>query len=65
MLIMSVMGVISVSRQFFSTLVGMWSRSHDLDGQAKFLIIRLISSSVTRSIPFILDLISGFCTDGM
>ena len=33
MLIMSVMGVIIMSKQFFNTLVGMGSRSHDFDTQ--------------------------------
>ena len=33
MLIMSVMGVIIMSRQFFNTLVGMGSRLHDFDTQ--------------------------------
>ena len=35
MLIMSVMGVINMSRQFFNTLVGMGSRSHDVDDEFK------------------------------
>ena len=54
MFIMSVMGVINMSRQFFNTLVGMGSRSHDFDDELK--ISFLISSSKT----FILDLISVF-----
>ena len=45
MLIMSVMGVINMSRQFFNTLVGMGSRSHDFDDELK--ISFLISSSDT------------------
>ena len=60
MLIMSVMGVINMSRQFFNTLVGMGSRSHDFDDELK--ISFLISSTDTRSKTFILDLISVFCT---
>ena len=52
MLIISVMGVTNISGQFFNTLVGMGSRSHDFDDE-------LISSSVARSKGFILDLISG------
>ena len=55
MLIMSVMGVINMSRQFFNKLVGMGSRSHDFDDELK--IGFLISSSDARSKTFILDLI--------
>ena len=59
MLIISVRGAICiVSGQFFSTLVGEWSRSHDFDDELK--ISFLIFSSVTRSKTFILDLISVF-----
>ena len=58
MLIISVMGVTNISRQFFSTLVRMGSRSHDFDDELK--ISFLISSSVARSKDFILDLISAF-----
>ena len=47
-----------MSRQFFNTLVGMGSRSHDFDDELK--IIFLISSSDARSKTFILDLISVF-----
>ena len=50
-------------RQFFNTLVGMGSRSHDFDDELK--ISFLISSSDARSKTFILDLISGFCTCGI
>ena len=63
MVIISVMGVTNISRKFFSTLVGMGSRSHDFDDELK--INFLISSSVARSKEFILDLISGFCTDAI
>ena len=59
MVIISVMGVNNISRQFFSTFVGMGSRSHDFDDELK--ISFLISSSVARSEEFILDLISFFC----
>ena len=58
MLIILVMGAINRSRQFFSTLVEMESRSHDFDDELK--ISFLISSSVARSETFILDLISVF-----
>ena len=47
MLIISVMGITNISRQYFSTFVGMWSRSHDFDDELK--ISFLISSSVARS----------------
>ena len=60
---MSVMGVIDMSRQFFSTLVGMGSRSHDFDEELKISLS--ISSSDARSKTFILDLISVFCTCGI
>ena len=60
MLIMSVMGVINMSRQFFNTLVGMGSRSHDFDDELK--ISFLISSSDAHSKTFTLDLIYVFCT---
>ena len=55
-----------MSRQFFNTLVGMGSGSHDFDDELK--ISFLILSSDARSKTFILDLISGFlhlsfCTD--
>ena len=63
MLIMSVMGVINMSWQFFNTLVVMGSRSHDFDDE--FKISFLISSSDARSKTFILDLISVFCTCGI
>ena len=63
MLIISVMGVTSISRQYFSTFVEMGFRSHDFDDELK--ISFLISSSVARSKEFILNLISGFCTDGI
>ena len=59
MVIMSVMGVINMSRQFFNTLVEMGSRSHDFNDELK--ISFLISSSDARSKTFILDLISGVC----
>ena len=52
------MGVINISRQFFSTFVGMGSRSHDFDDEFKINV--LISSSVACSKTFILDLISVF-----
>ena len=58
MLIMSVMGVIIMSRQFFNMLVGMGSKSHDFDDELK--ISFLISSSDARSKTFISDLISVF-----
>ena len=63
MLIISVMRANNLSRQFFSTLVGMGSRSHDFDDELK--ISFLISSSVACSKTFILDPISVFCTDGI
>ena len=63
LLIILVMGVINISRQFFSTLVGIVSRSHDFDDELK--ISFLISSSFARSKTFILDLISGLCTGGI
>ena len=63
MVIISVMGVINISRQYFSTLVGMGFRSHDFEDELK--ISFLISSSGARSQTFILDLISVFCTDGI
>ena len=63
MLIMSVMGVINMSRQFFNTLVGMGSRSHYFDDE--FKISFLISSSDAGSKTFIFDLISCFCTCGI
>ena len=47
-----------MSREFFSTLVGMEFRSHDFDNE--FKIGFLISSSVAHSKSFILDSISGF-----
>ena len=62
MLIISVMGVTNISRQNFSTFVGMGSRSHDFDDELK---ISILLSSVARSREFILELISGFCTDGI
>ena len=61
MLILSVMGVIIISRQLFNKLVGKGSRSND----DKLKISFLISSSVARSKMFILDLVSVFCTDGI
>ena len=54
------MRVIIMSRQFFNTLVGMGSRSHDFDDE-----LMLISSSDARSKTFILDLIPVFCTCGI
>ena len=58
MLIISVMRVINISRQYFSTLVGMGFRSHDFEDELK--ISFLISSSGARLKTFILDLISVF-----
>ena len=58
MFIISVMGVSNISRQHFSTFVGMGSRSHDVDDELK--ISFLISSSVARSKEYILILISVF-----
>ena len=55
---MSVMGDIIMSRQFFNTLVGMGSRSHDFDDE--FKISFLISTYDARSKTFSLDLISVF-----
>ena len=52
-----------MSRQFFNTLVGMGSGSHDFDNELK--ISSLISSFDAFSKTFILDLISGFCTGGI
>ena len=63
MLIMSVMGVINITRQFFNTLVGMGSRSHDFDDELK--ISFLMSSSGALSKSFIFHLISDFCTGGI
>ena len=63
MFIMSVMGIINMSRQFTNTLVGMGSRSHDFDDELK--ISFLISSSDALSKTFIFYLISGFCTGGI
>ena len=64
MSIISVMGVTNyISRQFFSTFVGMGSRSHDFDDELKLSF--LISSSVARSKEFILYQISVFCTHGI
>ena len=42
---MSVMGVINISREFFNTLVGMRSRSHDFDDELK---ISFLISSLTH-----------------
>ena len=58
MLIISVMGVTNISRQYFSTLVGIGFRSHDFNDELKKGF--LISSSVARSKEFISDLISVF-----
>ena len=58
MVIMSVMGVINISRQFFNTLVGMGSRSHYFDDELK--VSFLILSSVAHSKTFFSDLISVF-----
>ena len=44
MLIISVMEAINISRQFFSTLVGMESKPHDFEDELK--ISFLISSPV-------------------
>ena len=63
MVIISVMGVTNISRQFFSTLVGIGFRSHDFDEELK--ISFLMSSSVARSKEFIFDIISVFYTDGI
>ena len=63
MLIISVMGVIDMTRQFFNTLVGIGSRPHDFDYELK--ISFFISSFDARSKTFILDLISVFCTCGI
>ena len=46
-----------MSRQFFNTLVGMGSRSHDFDDELKISV--LISSSDACLKTFILDLFSG------
>ena len=58
MVIMSVMGVINMSRQLFNTLVGMGYRSHNFDDELK--ISFLISSSDARLKALILDLITVF-----
>ena len=58
MLIISVMGVINISIQFFSTHVKMGSRSHDFEDEPKISL--LITPSVADSKKVILDLISGF-----
>ena len=50
-----------MSRQIFSTLVGMGSGSHDFDDELKMCF--LISFSVARSKTIIYDLISGSCTE--
>ena len=47
MLIMSVMRVINMPRQFFNTRVGMGPRSHDFDAELKIRF--LISSSDAHS----------------
>ena len=59
MLIMSVTGVINMSRQCFNTLLGMGSRLHDFDDELNKISF-LISFSDARSKTFILDLISVF-----
>ena len=62
MLIMSMMGVINMSRQFFKALVGMGSRSHDFDDE---LWISFLISSSALSKKFILNLIYVVCTGGI
>ena len=57
-LIMSVMGVIDISSQFFNTLVGMGSRSHDFDDELN--ISFSVSSSDTLSKTFIFVIFSNF-----
>ena len=52
-----------MSRQFFNTLVGKGSRSHDFDDELK--ISFSISSSDARSKTVILDRIYVFCTCGI
>ena len=56
--IISLMGVIGMSRQFFSTIVGMEFGSHDFDDEPQKNF--LISSSVAHSKSLILDLIAVF-----
>ena len=67
MLILWVMWVLSrptcMLNNFFSTLVVMGFRSHDVDNEPK--ISFLISYSVAHTKTFILDLPSGSCTDGL
>ena len=58
MLIISVMGVINISIQFFSTHVKMGFGSHDFEDELK--ISFLITPSVADSKKVILDLISVF-----
>ena len=67
MLIISVMGVINISRQFFNTLVGMGSRSHDFDDElTKVFNFKLFNFIFCRTFKmFNLNLISVFCTDGI
>ena len=55
--------VINMSRAFFSTLVGMGSRSHDFDDELEKSF--LISSFIAWSKTLILGLISVFCTVGI
>ena len=57
MLIMSVMGVIIMSRQFFNTLVGMGSRSHDFDDERGLSEFSEITSAEYFDLAFVIILL--------
>ena len=64
MLIISVMGGTNISRQFFSTLVRMGSRSHDFDDGLKISFFNFIFCRTLKRVHFGSNFFF-FCTDGI
>ena len=52
MLIISVMGVTKISRQYFSMLVEMGSRSHDFDNELKIGFLNFIFCRTLKIVHF-------------
>ena len=56
MLNIAVMAVTNISRQYFSTFVGMGSRSHDFDDELKIFFFNLIFCRTLKRVHYVLYL---------
>ena len=56
MLNISVMAVTNILRQYFSTFVGMGSRSHDFDDELKIIFFNFIFCRTLKRVHYVLYL---------